>query len=297
VGYQAGYSNQGTGCIGIGDVAGENNQGCYAVAVGFTAGRYNHGAFAVAAGNGAGYTGQADYAVAVGSSAGYDNQGYYAVSVGVGAGTSNQGTSAVAIGYEAGRISQGTNSIALGQGAGYSSQHANSIVLNASGANLNTTAASAFYVDPVRNSYNANFLRYDVTSKEITYSPRIEVLNQSKTLTNGTWTSLVNFNDQGLSDGTYAIEVLWLDDADGTTNYWYGGASGVIYVRGTALAEYNYTPGQTVTLNHWYHYRTVDQFDFLIDSNNQTGSYGDALLWVKPYANCSMNWVIYMWRI
>jgi hypothetical protein len=297
VGYEAGAYNQESYAVSVGNGAGYLNQEVSAVGVGYHAGFSDQGVGAVAMGDAAAEYNQGSYASAMGFTAGRYNQESYAVAVGVGAGYSNQGTSTVAIGYEAGRINQGSAAVAVGNFAGYSGQHANSIMLNASGGTLNTTTASAFYVKPVRNSYNANFLRYDITSNEVTYSPRLEVLNESKTLTNGTWTSLVNFNDVGLVNGTYAIEVTWLDDADGATNYWYGGASGVIYVRGVGLAEYNSAPGQSVTLNHWYHYRTSNQFDFVIDSNNEGVGYGDASLWIKPYANTTNTFVIYMWRI
>jgi hypothetical protein len=124
VGRNSGTSSQGVACVAIGSYAGSNTQGQYAVAVGADAGLYTQGQYAVAVGSGAGS----------GTSA---------------AGT-GQGSGAIAIGRDSGQITQGASAIAIGQYAGKTSQHANSIILNATGANLNSTAASSFYVKPIR---------------------------------------------------------------------------------------------------------------------------------------------------
>ena len=108
--------------------------------------------------------------VAVGCSAGWDVQGSAAVAVGYSAGRNNQGVRAIAIGQESGMISQGPGSIAIGYAAGYSGQHATTTVINATGALLNTDRTDALFVAPIRNGAGAYTLRYNPSTKEITYS-------------------------------------------------------------------------------------------------------------------------------
>lgn len=126
--------------------------------------------FAVAVGNAAGKTAQEDEAVAVGNEAGGNGQKAYAIAIGSYTGSQNQGSKAIAIGVSAAQNNQGENSIAIGMNAARNNQHTSSIVLNATGADLNTTAASQFVVKPVReNESNPKALGYDPTTGEITY--------------------------------------------------------------------------------------------------------------------------------
>jgi hypothetical protein len=158
------------------------------IALGTTAGATSQGANAIAVGNAAGYDTQASNAVAVGYEAGYSNQQSQTVAIGLGAGRTTQSHDAVAIGKSAGRVSQGSYAIAIGSDAGYTSQGIysiaigmtagetnqpnNSIVLNARGTgwgDMTGNAASAFYVDPVRNNITSQTVYYNTTTKEISY--------------------------------------------------------------------------------------------------------------------------------
>jgi hypothetical protein len=112
------------------------------------------------------------HGIAFGLNAGTINQGSVAIAVGYGAGYNTQGANGVAIGENAGRTSQGSYSIAIGYEAGKVSQHANSTVINATGATLNSTTASSFYVKPVRSVSTTTGLRqvwYDPTTGEFVY--------------------------------------------------------------------------------------------------------------------------------
>ena len=92
-----------------------------------------------------------------------------AVAIGYSAGANYQGSDAIAIGDGAGANYQGNSSIAIGAGAGFTGQDNNSIILNATGTQLNNTAANTFTVKPVRNANTANSMFYNPTSGEITY--------------------------------------------------------------------------------------------------------------------------------
>jgi hypothetical protein len=139
LGSNAGQTNQYDSTIAIGVLAGGGSQNIYAVAIGTTAGRTAQGESAVAIGTNAAYTSQGNDAVAIGNVAGYTNQGI--------------------------------SSIAIGKGAGKTDQPNYSIVLNASGTDMVMTgnAASAFYVNPVRNAVTSQSVYYDTTTKEISY--------------------------------------------------------------------------------------------------------------------------------
>ena len=141
--------------IKLGLMAGANGQQTSAIAI---------GSFAAAT------SVQGDSAIAIGMYAGDSGQGHKTVAIGYEAGKTTQGESAVAIGKNAGKISQGVNSIAIGTTAGETSQGANSIVLNATGAILQNTTASSFVVKPIRNAVNSNYLQYNSSSGEITYT-------------------------------------------------------------------------------------------------------------------------------
>jgi hypothetical protein len=139
LGSNAGQTNQYDSTIAIGVLAGGGSQHIYAVAIGTTAGRTAQGESAVAIGTNAAYTSQGNDAVAIGNVAGYTNQGI--------------------------------SSIAIGKGAGKTYQPNYSIVLNASGTDMVMTgnAASAFYVNPVRNAVTSQSVYYNTTTKEMSY--------------------------------------------------------------------------------------------------------------------------------
>jgi hypothetical protein len=101
-----------------------------------------------------------------GANTGITGQG---VTIGYFAGYTNQGDDAIAIGDAAGQTDQGNNSIAIGAGAGYIGQGNNSIILNASGTQVNNTAANTFTVNPVRANVTSNVMFYNSTTNEITY--------------------------------------------------------------------------------------------------------------------------------
>lgn len=106
--------------------------------------------------------------VTIGQGAGYGNtRGTESVAIGAGAGVS-QGAYSVAIGTIAGS-NAGANSIAIGYRSSYTAGYANTITLNATGANFSPTVANAFFVKPIRNATQSNYLYYDATSGEITY--------------------------------------------------------------------------------------------------------------------------------
>lgn len=162
----------------------------------------------VALGINAGLTSQATNSVAIGINAGYNTQGSIAVAVGSSAGYTNQGSSAVAIGANAGQTSQGTGSIAIGTNAGVTNQHAQTIILNGTGSALNSDGNLRFYVDPIRNIGNTNFLQYNASTKEVTYSTTFPQPSESivyasaTTVSSGTLSTLASLS---VTPGTYSV--------------------------------------------------------------------------------------------
>ena len=65
-------------------------------------------------------------------------------------------TTEIALGYGAGLSNQSSFAVALGAYAGQTNQSNNTIVINASGSALNTTTASSFYINPIRQATNPN---------------------------------------------------------------------------------------------------------------------------------------------
>jgi len=128
-------TNQGTGCIAIGQGAGVGTtiaQGTDSIAIGTNAGVTSQGIKSIAIGNLAGQTNQAlnngnvyDGGIAIGHSAGRTGQFKQCTAIGNLAGDTNQGfgwstsgDGSVAIGLEAGRYNQARRAIALGISAG-----------------------------------------------------------------------------------------------------------------------------------------------------------------------------------
>jgi hypothetical protein len=153
LGYQAGYTGQGTGSVAIGNNAGSSIQGTDSVAIG----------------NNTGQQSQRSNAVAIGNRAGNDRQGTGAIAIGNLAGSNIQGTNAVAIGNLAGATGQGTGSISIGFQASNPNQVSNSTIINSSGIPI-TGATGGFYIAPVRNSTGPSLLYYNNSTKEITHN-------------------------------------------------------------------------------------------------------------------------------
>jgi hypothetical protein len=170
IGWGAGSNSQSANTLAIGQLAGNDNQSANAVAIGRQAGQTNQGANSIAIGWTAGNDNQGGNAVAIGRNAGSNVQGANSVAIGTLAGFNQQGANAVAIGVLAGGGGQGANSISIGAFAGHGNtvQADNSIVLNATGANLLTTVANTFIVQPVRNLAGANS---NVSFHSVFYNP------------------------------------------------------------------------------------------------------------------------------
>lgn len=196
IGAFAGQTTQGTQSVAVGYNAGNSSQGANSVAIGYNT---VTAANSVAIGSGSTTAGSASVAVgrnSVASSSGNSiaigdtaKGGTNGVSIGTNAGGSTPNASSVAIGVGAGsNISNGsicigfnastsaggnltTNSIFIGNAAVSTTAIANSIVLNSTGTAINPSTASAFYVNPVRNTGNVGLapMYYNTTTKEIGY--------------------------------------------------------------------------------------------------------------------------------
>ena len=125
---------------------------------------------AIALGKNAGKTSHGTRAIAIGEDSGETSQGGNAIGIGTDSGKSAQGSASIAIGASAGQSNLGPNSIAIGASAGTTNQAQNSIVINATGGALENTVNASFVVKPIRSSDNANFLKYNVATGEITYA-------------------------------------------------------------------------------------------------------------------------------
>jgi hypothetical protein len=212
VGHKAGETSQGIWAVAIGSFAGRTNQGCHSIAMGYTAGITNQGYYAIALGREAGLTSQGSssialgfsagesnqgrFSTAVGASAGQTNQGPYNVAVGRSAGETNQENYTIAVGYNAGQSNQGAFAVALGYFAGRENQHNNTIAINALGySTLQTTAASAFFVKPLR-SQTGTAMYYDTASGEISYSSSDDRLKVKEVRIKDATTTLMKLSPQ-----------------------------------------------------------------------------------------------------
>ena len=124
---------------------------------------------AIALGKNAGKTSHGTRAIAIGEDAGETSQGGNAIGIGTDAGKSAQGSASIAIGASAGLSNLGPNAIAIGASAGTTNQAQNSIILNATGGVVENTVNASFVVKPIRAQSNANYLKYNVLTGEITY--------------------------------------------------------------------------------------------------------------------------------
>ena len=112
--------------------------------------------------------------------------------------------------------------------------------------------------------------------------PRITLVNgTSYSLTSGSWTKLCDFGHNYL-DGAYFIKIEW--NYGGTGHYWAGMATGMVPAKSYTHVQYDHAPDEPLSLNHFYHHRTVGRFEFTLDSDNYfsgTGPYGRIALFVK----------------
>ena len=259
--------------VALGAFAGEIRQNSNAIAIGYIAANEDQG----------------DHAIAVGVNSGGQRQASFAAAFGVEAGYRDQGTRALALGYQAGAFSQGVEAVAIGKGAGHTNQPANSIVINASGVNLNGSAAGLF-VDPVRNiSTSNNIVTYDATTKELAYRSDIRV---EDTWTVATGTATYSFTVE--SNATY---IMWvkcnIPNGIITWNATVSVTNGNVPAIGQQYA-WNYTGGGspilltsipdqikgtagTISTDNTYAGTTSNRFDFTIantSGSDQTVFYG-----------------------
>jgi hypothetical protein len=91
----------------------------------------------------------------------------------------------IAIGYNAGLTSQGQYSLALGYTAGVTNQHTRTIAISGTNTTLNTDRSDALFINPIRNAVNSNTLKYNTSTKEITYdadiAPALHPINLTNT--------------------------------------------------------------------------------------------------------------------
>ena len=102
------------------------------------------------------------------------------------------------------------------------------------------------------------------------------------TLTAGTWAKIADFSSFA-TGGYYLISIKWSNStlvSTGAHCIWYGGVTYSTYVvGGTGL--YNATGQENITYNANYHYRTIDPFLFIQDSDASDGSYGKHSIYMK----------------
>jgi hypothetical protein len=91
------------------------------------------------------------------------------VALGSQAGNVTQGNNSIAIGTNAGQTNQASTSIAIGANAGTTNQATGSIIINATGGAVENTVNASLVIKPIRSAPNANFLKYDVSTGEVTY--------------------------------------------------------------------------------------------------------------------------------
>jgi hypothetical protein len=190
VGYAAGYNNQGSGAVALGNNSGYSSQSqdsiaigsraqstnpvagsLRAIAIGYEAQIFGY-ASGIAIGDRAGRETQGVHSIAIGSLAGGATQSDYAISIGRQAGYQGQRTAAVAIGAWSGFSNQGTHAIAIGANAGQTNQPANSISIDASNSSLLPPSASSTCIKPLRNptgDISTNLMFYDASTSEVSY--------------------------------------------------------------------------------------------------------------------------------
>ena len=214
IGYEAGNENQGTKgdendsdddgqSIAIGIESGKEDQRRFAIAIGSKSGKEQQKKNSISIGHEAGMIEQGENCIAIGLSAGigkYDGetdsgeQKQNSIAIGRDSGKYKQGHegdsddgeegNSISIGTYAGEKNQGRNSIAIGHKAGQEDQHENTIVLNAHKTSLNTTEKDAFYVRPIREWDDWEYvLTYDYDNDntyEVSYTYKDNILSDDR---------------------------------------------------------------------------------------------------------------------
>lgn len=320
IGRAAGGNTTGnrTGALAIGVAASNNSPNAqYSVSIGNLAGQNTQGNSTVAIGNQAAFTAQANGAVAIGENAGYSTQGDDGIAIGHGSGRSNQAVGAIAIGSNAGYAGQGLYAVAIGVHAGNSSgfataQHARTIVLNASGPYLNSAQSDSTYIAPIRSNVGTNVLKYNTTTKEITYDPLNEFTADNFRLKDQTdTTKKIAFN---LANQTTATtRTITLPAESGTIVYNLNTASlenktithSSNSVRATQLAysggSIDLTASVVPTNNQIPQYKTTGntidwiplELNSLLDTANNGAFHGQALVYdvaANKFTNEALVW-------
>jgi hypothetical protein len=116
--------------------------------------------------------------------------------------------------------------------------------------------------------------------------PRIKLVNGgSYSLTNGAWTKLCDFGHNYL-DGAYAIKIEW--NYGNTGHYWAGMATGMVPAKSYTNVLYHHAPIEYLELNHFYHHRSVDRFEFALDSDSYfDANYGRISLYVYSHSTAT----------
>ena len=212
IGFEAGNKNQGTKgdeidsddegqSIAIGMDSGKEDQRRFAIAIGSKSGKEQQKKNSISIGHEAGMIEQGENCIAIGLSAGvglYDGeidsgeQKQNSIAIGHESGKYKQGHegqsddgeegNSISIGNHAGEKNQGRNSIAIGHKAGQEDQHVNTIVLNANKRDLNTSEPEAFYVRPIREWDDWDYvLTYDYDNTfEVSYMHKDEILSDDR---------------------------------------------------------------------------------------------------------------------
>tara|TARA_R110002050_G_scaffold109503_1_gene220478 strand:+ start:2003 stop:4465 length:2463 start_codon:yes stop_codon:yes gene_type:complete len=198
IGYQAACQGQDVYGIAIGAVAGQDNQGEFAIAIGADAGRNQQGIFAVSIGTATSLAAQGNESVAIGREAGRFSQGGRAIAIGGYAAQYTPSSYSIAIGYQAARYNQGTHSVAIGYYAGLSNQ-----------------PGASFYLSPnsIRNANGSNYLKYNHSSGEMSYTSSDDRVKDDETFITGAVKTLSKLKPQNYLKRTkldpYAPEQNW----------------------------------------------------------------------------------------
>jgi hypothetical protein len=165
--------------IGIGNKAGQTSAGSYSISIGASAGQTSNASNSISIGQTAGQTSNQTSAISIGYGAGKNYAPVNGIAIGenaLGTATSVAGNAfhTIAIGKDAmlTNTQNGRYTIAIGRSAFNTVGHDNCICLNASGGNVNSAAASRFYVKPIRQllpTASEYRLYYNPTTNEITY--------------------------------------------------------------------------------------------------------------------------------
>ena len=270
IGVKAGFTSQTHDGIAIGNNAGYTSQAMNSIAIGYYAGYYTQGQNSISIGYQAGLTKQNVDTIAIGYQAGQENQYNEAIAIGYLTGQLNQGTRAIAIGNNAGQTNQSSYSIAIGHQAGIMNQPQYTTIINATGGGLSpgiNDPSNALYIAPIRsndnltNTYN---LRYNTTTKEITYNSTSYFISSPGNISNltntaqntiyttttlqpGTWVFLLTCYIQNSSNGSISNLHLYLDNTLAINN---NSSSGLCAPSTTAYIPYNYITTFTTSATH-----------------------------------------------